>query len=302
MSKRLLITGANGLLGQSLVDFLMNKNQWEACFTGRGTSRLNPKHTVNYKTLDITDYQSIESIISNYKPTAIIHCAAMTNVDGCEQHPETCYENNTKSVEHFIRAIGKKNIQFVFISTDFVFDGKAQTPYLESDPINPLSVYAKSKAKAEQLLLESDLHYTILRTSFVYGQVFDGSSKNFYTWAKNSLKNEEHIKVFSDQIKAPTFADDLAMACLLAVDNQSDGIFNITGPESKSLFDFVMQLAEYYNFDQSLVQAIETKTLNLKAPRPLYTALEGTKAKQKFKYNPLSFKESLKQMDLKSFD
>lgn len=295
--KKVLVTGANGMLGQKLVDLFMEKPNYEVLFTSRGESRLNPEYDLNYTSLNITDQQSVHQIVGEFKPDAIINCAAFTHVDNCEDQKEACDALNVRSVQYFKEAIGEQPIKFVHISTDFVFDGEQNTPYTESMEVNPLSEYGMSKKRSEDILLESNLNYLILRTSFVYGVLYDNSRSNFVLWSKSSLENGQQINVISDQFRAPTFAEDLAKASFQAMNSDQKGIYHVVGPETFSILGLVNQVADFWRLDKSLISPILTKDLNQKAQRPLHTNLSIDKAKSDLGYSPISFIDSLSIID-----
>lgn len=295
--KKVLVTGANGMLGQKLVDLFMTKPEYDVLFTSRGESRLNPDYNLKYQTLDISNEHSIINIVEDFKPNAIIHCAAFTHVDNCEDQEKTCEAYNVNSVQFFAKAIGDKKIKFVHISTDFVFDGRSVLPYSEDMVVNPLSNYGMSKKRSEDILLNSSLDYIILRTSFVYGVLYDNSRSNFVLWSKLSLENKQKINVICDQFRAPTFAEDLAQASFTALNLKQNGIYHIVGPETFSILDLINQVAEFWKLDKTLITPILTKDLKQKAIRPLHTNLSIDKAKKEMGYTPLTFIESLSVID-----
>ena len=295
--KRVLITGANGMLGQKLVDLFITKPEYDVLYTSRGASRLNPKYTLSYQTLDISNKQQVVEIVDKFQPDAIIHCAAYTHVDNCEREKDVCEAYNVSSVKYFAEAIGEKDIRFIHISTDFVFDGTTDIPYTEDMDVNPLSEYGMSKKKSEDVLLNSSLNYAILRTSFVYGVLYDNSRSNFVLWSKSSLENGQNINVISDQYRAPTFAEDLALASYNAMNSNGKGIYHVVGPETFSILGLINQVADFWSLDKSLISPVLTKELNQKAQRPLHTNLSIDKAEKELEYQPVSFLESLSIID-----
>ncbi|MCT4664619.1 MAG: SDR family oxidoreductase [Flavobacteriales bacterium] len=302
MKKKILVTGANGMLGQKIVDLLHNNPQYTTLFCARGSSRLNPDYDINYQILDSGDKEKVTDLITHFEPDAIINCAAFTHVDACEDQPEACDLLNIKAVEFLIDAIGEKNIHLVHISTDFVFDGTVKTAYKETDAINPLSRYGWSKAESEKLLKNSKIPYTILRTSFVYGILHDNTRMNFVTWAKSSLENKQKITVITDQFRPPTLAEDLAKACVSSIERKAFGIFHTTGPETFSIIQLIEMVADHWKLDKSFILPTETKDLNQKAQRPQYTFFDISKAREQLNYQPTSFLESLKIIEKQLLD
>lgn len=149
MSKRILITGSNGLLGQKLI--LALRLNHEVLATSYGASRMNDKEGYSYQPLDVTDEVAVHALVTHFKPDAIINTAAMTNVDACEDDKATCDQLNVLAVQYLADACAKMNAHLLHLSTDFIFDGEAG-PYNEEDEPNPLSYYGLSKWKSEQLL------------------------------------------------------------------------------------------------------------------------------------------------------
>ena len=224
---KILLTGSNGLLGQKLVELIAPMSGFELVATSRGKNRLPESDlTYQYQSLDITDKEQVMEVISAHSPDAIIHTAAMTNVDQCESEQANCQKLNVEAVSHIIEAASANQAFLLHLSTDFIFDG-SYGPLDEAAAPNPISIYGQSKLDAEQLLINSDIEWAIARTVLVYGIGHDMSRSNIILWVKNSLENKQPIKVVNDQWRTPTLAEDLAMGCFLIVKNKAQGIFNI---------------------------------------------------------------------------
>lgn len=289
---RILITGSNGLLGQKIVRQLL-KRKINFLATSQGENRNSNCPAEFFSSLDITKKDQVEKTVNSFQPTAIINTAAMTNVDECEEKETQCRLINVDAVKYLLEISAKKNIHLIHISTDFVFDG-LNGPYKETDSRNPLSIYAKSKADSEDILTQGNYkNWAILRTIIVFGQGENLSRTNIVLWAKETLKKGEELNIVNDQFRAPTWADDLAWACIKTAELNAKGIFHISGPETFSIFEMVQRIAVYYGADKSLVKPISSSTLNQKAKRPLLTGFILDKAKKELGYNPLSLEESL---------
>lgn len=288
---RILITGSNGLLGQKLVDLCLEKSL-EFLATSSGDNRYSKCPQNRYQTLDITDEANIAQVFEQYKPTHIIHTAAMTNVDACEAQPEACDLVNRQAVYMLVKASNGIGAHFQLLSTDFVFDGEAG-PYKETDVPNPLSVYARSKYEAEQIVLqEENLDFSIVRTIIVYGEGEQLSRSNIILWAKEALKEGKPLNIVDDQFRAPTWAADLALACLRICELNQKGIFHISGPETLSIFDIVMRVAAYYHLPTDQVQRLKSDTLNQAAKRPSKTGFILDKAAEQLQYKPHTLEET----------
>lgn len=292
MSKKILVTGSNGLLGQKLTDLLRYHSDYELIASSKGENRYPETTGYTYEQLDVTDYTDIERLILKYQPYAVIHTAAMTNVDQCETEKEACQKLNVDSVAHLISLAKKHPFYLVHLSTDFIFDGTAG-PYVETDIPNPLSLYGHSKNDAELLLLASDLNYSILRTIIVYGVAAAMSRSNIVLWAKGALEKGSPIKVVNDQYRMPTLAEDLAKACLLAIEKRAQGIYHISGIDYMSVIEMVRRIASFFKLDDSIIEETDSSTLNQAAPRPPKTGFILNKAIEELGYAPHSFEEGL---------
>ena len=289
---RILITGSNGLLGQKVVDLCLSKGL-PFLATSSGENRYSKCPETQYQTLDITDEANIKAVFDQYLPTHIIHTAAMTNVDACEAHPEACDLVNRQAVYMLARASQAIGAHFQLLSTDFVFDGEAG-PYKETDQPNPLSVYARSKYEAEHLLEDIvDLNYSIVRTIIVYGQGEQLSRSNLILWAKEALQEGKPLNIVDDQFRAPTWADDLAWACVRICELDQTGIFHISGPETISIYDIVLRVAAYYQLPTDQITRLKSNTLNQAAKRPPRTGFILDKASSILGYKPHTLEETL---------
>jgi len=189
------------------------------------------------------------------------------------------------------------NIQLVQLSTDFVFDGK-DGPYSETDIPNPLSIYAKSKYKAEQLLVNNEYkNWSIIRTIIVYGEGENLSRSNIVLWAKSALGENKPLTIVDDQFRSPTWADDLAWACIQTSKLNETGVFHISGPKVYSIYELVCEIADFYGNDKKLIKPIKSNTLNQRASRPPITGFDISKAIKVLGYNPKSLKNSLKNIN-----
>ena len=294
--KKILITGANGLLGQKLVSLLSQQENVTLLATARGDCRFSLPQIVSYQNLDITNADDCKSLMDDFQPQALIHAAAMTQVDACETERELCDSINITGVQNLIQAIGDRNTHFVHISTDFIYQGDEEE-YFEDSKVNPLSYYGESKWKSEQLFEKVKFPYSILRTVLVYGVLEDLSRSNIVLWAKGALEKGQEINVVDDQFRCPTLAEDLALACLQVVEQKSTGVYHISGKDFLSILELVFEIANYWNLDKSLVNSIKTSSLNQTAKRPAKTKLNINKAIQQFNYQPKSFREGLALVD-----
>lgn len=287
-----MVTGSNGLLGQKLIHALVQRSDVELIATARGQNRLQEQAGYTYFPLDVGNQSQVLALCLALKPDVIIHTAAMTQVDDCEDQQEACWALNVSAVDYLVQACDAVNAHLVHLSTDFIFDGAAG-PYDERAIANPLSFYGKSKLAAEKLLLDSSLSYTIIRTVLVYGVAEDMSRSNIVLWAKSALEKRQPLRIVSDQFRTPTLAEDLATGCILAANNRTQGIFNISGKDQMSVLELVKRVAAYFNLPTDQISEVSTDELNQKARRPKITGFILDKARRELGYEPHSFEEGI---------
>ena len=293
---RILITGSNGLLGQKLVKLCLERG-FNFIATSKGENRNPDCPTINYLSLDISIFSEINNVFQFYYPTHVIHTAAITNVDYCEEHNDECQIMNVDATKLLLRASVQYNAHFQLLSTDFVFDGEKGN-YKEEDIVNPLSVYAKSKVDAENVLQTSMTdNWSIVRTIIVYGEGNNLSRTNIVLWAKEALKTGNEITIVDDQFRAPTWAEDLSWGCLEIVLRNKKGVFHISGPETMSVIDLVYRIADFYGLPKNQIKPIRSTTLNQAAKRPPKTGFDLTKARNELNYEPLTLEKSLELLE-----
>lgn len=291
---KVIITGSNGLLGQSLLSLLLKeKDNYEVYGFSRGENR-SGREDFNYVSIDLTQEENLKNTIQNIQPDFIINTAAMTQVDDCETNKEACDLLNIDVVKWLTEVSEETNSHLIHLSTDFIFDGE-KGYYKETDTPNPLSYYGLSKLKSEEVLLNSTIDYSILRTILVYGKVFSMSRSNIVLWVKSMLEQGKEITIVDDQFRMPTYVDDLALACKLTMDKKAKGIFHISSKELLSILEITQQVAEVFGLDKSLIKPISSSTLNQAAKRPPKTGFDLSKTNRELEFYPKSFKEDLQR-------
>ena len=294
--KTILITGSNGLLGQKITERLLETGQFNWIATSKGANRFPVQEGYVYAEMDILDPENVKKVIEEYQPDAIIHTAAMTNVDTCEAQQELAHKLNVDAVQTLVDICEAHNIQLVHLSTDFIFDG-TEGPYDEMAAPNPLSYYGRTKLEAEEVIKNSKSKWAILRTILVYGISSDMSRSNIVLWAKSALEKGNPINVVNDQWRTPTLAEDLADCCLLAVEHDAHGVYNASGKDMMSVAELVRRVADYWKLDNSIVTEVSSSTLNQDARRPARTGFILDKAVTDLGYQPRSFEEGLALLD-----
>ena len=288
IKKRILITGANGMLGQRTIFNLALAKNYE--LLGVSLEDEAVFSNVDYKCVDLTNRDDFKQVVYNFCPDFIINTAAFTNVDLSETERETALKVNVKGVEYVAEAARVIDAHVIHISTDYVFDGK-RGPYSEKSRTNPLGYYGRTKLASENVLNTSGVFNTIIRTNVLFG--IADSRPDFVRWVVSSLRAGKEIRIVTDQINNPTFIDDLVQAISKIIEFKKYGLYNIGGREFLSRYDFTIKIADYFQLDKSLIKKIVTEDLNQPAKRPLKSGLLTIKAESEFGFKPHSIEESL---------
>ena len=301
---KILITGANGLLGQKLVALIAPHAEFNLIATSRGPDKIfYDLPMYRYRPLDVTDLKATQRVIGQEKPDVIIHTAALTKVDYCEHHQDLCHRVNVTATEHVVQAALECGSRVIHLSTDFIFPGDKKL-LTEDEPPGPINHYGKSKLEAERLIIASGVSHAIVRTAIVYGVVPHLSRSNIILWVKDSLRRGKTIHVVDDQYRTPTLAEDLAMGCFLIAQQQAEGVFNISGEELLTPYDMALMTADYFGLDRGLIVRTDSSRFKQPAKRPLDTGFNIEKAKRVLGYRPQTFLQGIKRIDrqLKEID
>lgn len=288
---KILVTGANGLLGQKLVKLLDIDSGVDLVATARKPLSISLGRG-SFSFLDITDKGDVLECLQKHHPDVVINTAAMTQVDQCETDREACWLSNVTAVEYLVDACAKTNAHLIHVSTDFIFDG-SHGPLTEDETAKPVNYYGESKLAGEEVVKQSSIDWTILRTVLVYGITADLSRSNIVLWVKKSLEDKKNINVVNDQWRTPTLAEDLAMGCYLAAKKKATGIYHVSGDEMMTPYDIAVKTAQYFKLDTSLIHATDSTKFKQPAARPLTTGFDITKAKIQLGYKPHTFTEGL---------
>lgn len=291
IKKRILVVGANGMLGQRSIKFFAEKENVQ--LLGCSIESEFVFDNIDYVSCDLSKRESIKKIVYDFYPDIIINAAAYTNVDKSEVDRELAWKINVKGVEYLAETCRVIDAHLIHISTDYIFDG-TKGPYNETATPNPLGYYGRTKLASENALKIGGAIYTILRTNVLYGAA--ESRPDFVRWVINSLRNKNQIRIVTDQLNNPTFIDDLVQAISKVIEFGKQGIYNIGGKEFLSRYDFTLKIADYFNLDKKLIMPIETKELSQPAARPLKSGLLILKAETELGYSPHSILESLTLM------
>jgi len=291
---KILITGANGFLGHHLsVQLLANGH--EVIATGKGECRLpltNDKE-FQYLSMDFTDPFAVHDVFEKYKPAIVVHAGAMTKVDDCEKEQWQAYLTNVEGTVTMLMNAEEQKSFFIFVSTDFVFDGEKGL-YKENDSRLPVNFYGKTKLEAEDTVMEYEYDWAIVRTSLVYGKPLAGRS-NILTVVKEKLEKGEQYSVVNDQVRTPTYIEDLASGIVSIIEKKATGIYHLSGEDVLTPYEMVSKVAAYLKLDSSLIKKVTAADFSQPAKRPKDTRFIIDKAKKELGYQPVSFNEGLRR-------
>ena len=294
--KRVLITGANGLLGQELVGRMSRFPEYDVLATGRDETPRFTGHSCGYTQLDITSAEETRRLFTDFAPSVVINCAAMTQVDDCEVARDDCWRVNAHAVADLADQCRLHGARLVQLSTDFVFDG--QDPlYEESDRPRPVNYYGKAKLAAENAVREAGHdRWTVVRTILVYGTGENLSRSNIALWIIDELSNGRTIRVVTDQARTPTYANDLAAGIERLIRYEKSGIYHMGGREMLSIYDFAQTIAQVFELDASLIEPTDATRFKQTAARPPRTGLLTLKAESELGYKPRPLPQALRHL------
>ncbi|AGB42121.1 dTDP-4-dehydrorhamnose reductase [Halobacteroides halobius DSM 5150] len=271
---KILITGGKGQLGLDLKKLLDKEHEVYAW---------------DIDELDITQGEEVINKIAGLNPEIIIHAAAYTDVDGCEENMNLAYQVNAYGTRNVAVACQECNARLVYISTDFVFDGTKDKPYIEFDQANPLNIYGESKLAGEEFVKNLLNRYYIVRTAWLYGE--DGN--NFIKTMLELAKKKESLDVVNDQVGSPTYTRDLSQAIQELITTDLYGIYHVSNSGESSWYQFARKIFEYTETEIE-VNPVTSQEFTRLATRPKYSVMQNYSLEQGLDYKMRNWEEALK--------
>lgn len=290
--KKILLTGSNGLVGQNILKKLIAADQYNLLATSYSSNKYPDLQGYQFRSVDITDRKSILNLEHQFRPSVIIHCGAMTQVDPCEENQALAEQVNLEGTRNLADLASACQSHFIYLSTDFVFSGE-DGPYTEEDQPAPANFYGQTKLEAENYTRCLEIPWTIVRTILVYGVTPSMSRSNLVLWVKSSLESNKVIHVVDDQFRMPTLVNDLADGILSIVERNATGVYHLSGPDMHSIFELAKMTAHFFNLDENLIRPISSAELNQPGKRPPSTGFDLRKARENLGYQPKKFEEGL---------
>ena len=292
-TRRILITGANGFVGYYLVQQLLEK-QYSVIATGKGKNRLPfSGEDFRYQTLDFTSKEAIHTVFAAAKPDVVVHCGAISKPDECEQNREAAFLSNVTGTINLLEASAQTRAHFIFLSTDFVFSGDTGF-YAEDDERAPVNYYGETKVLAEDEVMKYPFSWSIVRTVLVYGKTFSGR-ENIVTNTAKALQQGKPLKIFTDQLRTPTYVEDLATGLVAITEKKATGIYHLSGEDVRTPYEVAVETARLLNLDTSFITPVVADDFPQPARRPARTNFDISKAKKELDFQPISFAEGLKK-------
>lgn len=287
---KLLVTGAGGLLGTRVSELALKQNH-------EVFSAYN-QHVPQYGTpikLDITEKTAIRTAFEKVKPEAVVHAAALSDVDKCEEEKEFAWKTNVEATANIAQTCSRKNIFLVYVSTDYVFNGDKGN-YKEIDPTDPINYYGLTKLKGEEQVKQSNAIHCIARTSVIYGSTPAAGKRNFALWLTDKVSKNEEAKIITDQWNSPTLNTNLAEMILEIVENRITGTFHLAGATRLSRYEFAQNIAETFGLDKNCIIPALSKEIPWLARRPIDSSMDVNKAKRILRNKPLEISEALNRL------
>ncbi|OAQ54143.1 hypothetical protein HTG_01020 [Natrinema mahii] len=271
---QLLVVGANGLLGSNVVRAGQQRG-WNVSGTYHST---RPAFDIPLTQFDLREYDSFDNVLTEHNPDVVVNCAAMTDVDGCETNPEQANIINGDAPGGLATHCDANDVEFVHISTDYVFDGTERDPYSVSADTNPVQVYGKSKLAGEQTVTEETTDALVARLSFVWG--IHRSSVDltgFPAWVRGRLLSGEDAPLFTDQWVTPTRAGQAAETLLDLIEQEATGLFHIACSSCITPYEFGEVIADHVGSSEKLLSEGSMDDVERDATRPTYSCLDVEK-------------------------
>jgi dTDP-4-dehydrorhamnose reductase len=275
--RRIAIIGSSGQLGTDLFDVLGRDEHFEVI-------------ALSHKDADCTDADAVRNVLDMHHPKTVINCAAFVRVDDCEDRSEVAFRVNALGALNVARACAAVDARCVYISTDYVFDGEKKSPYVESDPPNPVNVYGASKLAGEHLVRQAASRWLIVRMSSLFGKTgARGKRGNFVETVLAKVNAGEPLKIVNDVRMSPNYTRDTAAALVGLIKADADGLFHLTNDGDCTWYDFAKQIVEFMGLRAAL-EPVSSQEFQTRARRPQNSALNSERSFVKLR----SWQEALK--------
>ena len=288
---KVLLTGAAGRLGRSIIAGAPSDAAVEALLSPTGG--LVPG--VPWYRTDIADRDRTIMAVTCADPDVVVHCAAFTDVDGCEADPDRAFSINRDGTETIARACAECGAKMVYISTDHVFDG-ISGPYAESDQPRPVNVYGRSKLEGEEAAARHVEGLTVVRVAVLFGKRLEGVKHNFLSWLVDRFRSGNAVRAWSDQMTTPAYLDELSETLWALILRGQNGVFHYGTSDRQSRSDMALEVCRVLGFPEDLVEPVKFADTAMKAPRPMESGFITDKVHEVLGRPPVTFAGALERI------
>lgn len=293
---RILVTGANGLLGQALVRRLSRFPEYDVLATSRDDAPRFDGGSGGYTSLDVTQPDEVTAVFQDFTPNVVVNCAALSDVSECENNRDEAWAVNARAVKTLARHCRDAGARLVQVSSDFVFDGE-RGPYREDARPNPVNYYGRTKLAGENAVREVGLsNWAIVRTVLLYGTGQNLSRSNVVLWMIDELSKGEPLHIVDDQYRTPTYVDDLATGIERLIHFEKTGLYHVSGRELLTVYELACTVADVFGFDDSLIHPVPSDYFDDAVERPLRTGFIILKAETELDYDPRPLEKGLQDL------
>ncbi|WP_400207531.1 SDR family oxidoreductase [Candidatus Methanomassiliicoccus intestinalis] len=296
--KKILVVGADGLIGQNLCKLAVEKGI-DAVGTYKKTSwaRYCPMGI-----MDPINAEEVKEVMKRYQPDVVFIDSSCDSPEYCETHPQEGWAANVEGVLNIVTAAKEVKSRTFLISTDLVYNGDKDTKYVETDPPEPLSKYAQMKLEGERIVLDASKQNCVCRVSATYGLNKATPKYNFITWALDQMKSNRAVKLLKDQYVTPSYAPDCAAEMMLMAERMCVGIYHLAVPECLSRYEMGLKMAEVFGFDPALCVGINSNEVEPVVIRGKNTCLDTTKVVKEIGRPFMSFEDTLRELKKNDVD
>jgi dTDP-4-dehydrorhamnose reductase len=299
--RRVAVVGSSGLVGYHIFKEAESRG-WDVL----GTFLTNDPEVISCSSLDITDGDKVEDLLSRFQPEGVILAAAVSDVDECERNPGLAWKINVEGTLNVAEACVRLGCPLLFISSDYVFNGLKDSPYREGDVPDPINIYGRTKLEGERLVLEASAQNIVCRVSVVFGWQGTSIRDNIVLKVLRRLRAGEEVSLFKDQWNTPTYAPEAAslMLDLLTKDRgtismfegEDRGIFHLSGRECVSRYELGLLVADVFDLDDNLIRPLSLKEASMSGPRPTISCLSVAKVEAELNTSISSLRKALEDM------
>lgn len=296
MKKKILVIGVNGFTGRRVLDDLSQGGKYQITGCSLHDDIAPGSGDYHFISADIRQMPEQSALFREVRPDVVINTSALSVPDYCETHHEEAASINITAVGQLAFRCETSGVRLIHLSTDFVFSGNTASLYTEEDAAEPVNYYGVTKLTGEKRVAELCSNYAIARVAVVYGAALPGQHGNILQLVANRLRNNEEIRVVSDQWRTPTYVGDVSQGIEKLIEHPGNGVYHICGSDCLTIADIAYRVADALNQDYSLILPVSTRQMGESTPRPRFSGLSIEKARTELGYQPHTLEEGIRLM------